>query len=342
MGPIRFHHLAAAATALAFAVVVLGAFVRLSDAGLGCPDWPGCYGQVGVPESATGVAGDYTRPLEPAKAWKEMIHRYFAGTLGLLIAGLGLWGWRRRDRGEPVGLPLFLVALVVFQALLGMWTVTWLLKPLVVTAHLLGGMATLALLAWLTLRRSDWLRAQARPPTRWARWALVALLVVVAQVALGGWTSANYAALACPDFPACYQGQWWPATDFGEAFTLWHGLGINYEGGVLTHPARTAIHLTHRIGAVITLVVVGAVAVGLWRAGTPRVRRLAGVVGGLLLIQVAFGIANVVFGLPLWVAVAHNAGAAALVLALVTLNHTLRSGPATAAARPGHDGMESA
>mgnify|MGYP000087705925 CR=1 FL=1 len=325
MARFGIQHLAAVASILAFGVVVLGAFVRLTDAGLGCPDWPGCYGQVGVPDREA-VSGDYGRPLEPAKAWKEMIHRYFAGTLGLVIAGLGVWAWRRRHQpGESPALPLFLVALVVFQAVLGMWTVTWLLKPLVVTAHLLGGMATLALLWWLALRRGQWLGAAKQADPGWRKGALIALLVLVAQIALGGWTSANYAALACPDFPACYQGQWWPRTDFGEAFTLWHGLGIDYEGGVLTHPARTAIHLTHRIGAVVTLVVVGTVAAGLMRAGKSRpVRHLAGGIALLLLGQVALGIANVVFGLPLVVAVAHNAVAAALVVALVTLNHVLR------------------
>jgi len=348
MGRFRLHHLAAAATALAFAVVVLGAFVRLSDAGLGCPDWPGCYGHIGVPDAASGVAGEFDRPLEPGKAWKEMVHRYFAGTLGLVIAALGVWAWRqRRQTGEGAGLPLFLVGLVVFQALLGMWTVTWLLKPLVVTAHLLGGMATLALLFWLALRRGAWPAPQPGVAPVWRKAALLGLAVVVLQIALGGWTSANYAALACPDFPACYQGQWWPATDFGEAFTLWHGLGIDYEGGVLAHPARTAIHLTHRVGAVVTLLVVGGLALALWRRNPGSgVRRLAGLVGLLLVAQVALGVGNVVLGLPLAVAVAHNGVAAALLLALVALNHVLRPLPETAPERReavlGVGGMESA
>ncbi|HKJ71216.1 MAG TPA: COX15/CtaA family protein [Gammaproteobacteria bacterium] len=345
MDRFRFHHLAAIAAVLAFGVVVLGAFVRLSDAGLGCPDWPGCYGHITVPGGVSGTPAEYARPLEPGKAWKEMIHRYFAGTLGLLIAGLGGWAWvRRRRYGEHAGLPLFLVALVVFQALLGMWTVTWLLKPLVVTSHLLGGMTTLALLLWLTLRRGPWLPPAQEVPAFWRRAALAALLVVAVQIALGGWTSANYAALACPDFPTCYQGQWWPPTDFREAFTLWHGLGINYEGGILTHPARTAIHLTHRLGAVVTLLAVGAVVIGLLRRGREtRVRRTAAVVGVLLLVQVALGVGNVVLSLPLPVAVAHNGGAAALLLGLVALNHVLR--PRTepvAAAELGTGGMETA
>ena len=347
MGRLTIHHLAAAAAALAFTVVALGAFVRLSDAGLGCPDWPGCYGHIGVPEAASGVAGDYGRPLETGKAWKEMVHRYFAGVLGLLIFAMGVWAWRRRGSGEGVGLPLLLVGLVVFQALLGMWTVTWLLKPLVVTAHLLGGMATLSLLVLLALRRSRWLPPQSDAPPVWRRAALGGLVLVVAQIALGGWTSANYAALACPELPACYQGQWWPPTDFGEGFTLWHGLGINYEGGVLTHPARTAIHLAHRVGAVITLLGVGGLVIGLLRARlSPRVRRTAAVAGGLLLVQVALGMGNVVLGLPLAVAVAHNAVAAALLATLVGLNHVLRPEPGLGREGRGEElqigGMESA
>jgi cytochrome c oxidase assembly protein subunit 15 len=338
MRRFEIQHLAVVAAALAFAVVALGAFVRLSDAGLGCPDWPGCYGHLGVPEAASGVDAEFDRPLETGKAWKEMIHRYFAGALGLMIAALGVWAWRRRGSGEGAALPLFLVALVVFQALLGMWTVTWLLKPLVVTAHLLGGMATLSLLVLVALRRGRWLPPQAGVGRWWQRAALAGLVLVVAQIALGGWTSANYAALACPEFPTCYQGRWWPPTNFAEGFTLWHGLGINYEGGVLTHPARTAIHLAHRVGAVVTLLGVGVLVAALLRSRlSARVRAVAGVVGGLLVVQVALGIGNVVLGLPLAVAVAHNAVAAALLVALVALNHVLRPVPATV----GQEGSES-
>ena len=239
---------------LAFVVIVLGAYTRLSDAGLGCPDWPGCYGHLVVPASEEHVVEKHyleQRALEPEKGWMEMIHRYFAGTLGLFILAIAIWSWRRRARDprQPLLLPLFLLALVVFQAALGMWTVTLLLKPVVVMAHLLGGFATFSFLVLLALRT-----APRRPLTvspRWRGMAAAGLLILVLQIALGGWTSTNYAALSCGDFPTC-QGRWLPEMDFGEAFVMWRGLGVNYEYGVLDNPARTAIHVTHRVGAVVT------------------------------------------------------------------------------------------
>ncbi len=325
--------LALFAAFFALGVVLLGAYTRLSDAGLGCPDWPGCYGHLAVPRAEHEVARAQQafpgRPLEAPKAWKEMIHRYFAGTLGLLILVLaaGAVAARRRDSHQPVALPVFLLALVVFQALLGMWTVTWLLKPVVVMAHLLGGLSVLALLWWYGLRHGRLLAAPGDPAarTRLRGPALAALAVLVLQIALGGWTSANYAALACTDFPTC-GGQWWPEMDFSEAFVLWRGLGINYEFGVLDSAARKAIHVTHRLGAVATLLVVGWAAVAALRRGRDRLlARTGAVVLGLLLVQVSLGIANVVFSLPLPVAVAHNGGAALLLLGVVTLNHVART-----------------
>ncbi len=321
-----YHRLAMFACLLAFVVVVLGAYTRLSHAGLGCPDWPGCYGHLTVPDSEHAVSEKHylaQRPLEPEKGWKEMVHRYFAGTLGLVILALAVWAWwRRRVTGQPVWLPTALLGLVVFQALLGMWTVTLQLKPVVVMAHLLGGMTTFVLLGLLAMR--TWgSRAPVGPVARrWRGWALAALLVVVGQIALGGWTSSNYAALACPDFPTC-QGSWLPDTDFGEAFVLWRGLGVNYEFGVLDHPARTAIHLTHRVGAVVTLLLVGWLAVRLWRDRAAGLQAQGALIGVLLLSQVGLGIANVVLHLPLVVAVAHNAVAALLLLSLVRLGYTL-------------------
>ncbi len=316
-----------ATAVLAFVVVVLGAWVRLSHAGLGCPDWPGCYGHLDVPEAPQHVAAANAawpeRPVEAAKAWKEMIHRYAAGALGLAIAAIAVTAWcRRHEPGQPLALPLALLGLVVFQALLGMWTVTLLLKPLVVMAHLFGGFTTLALLLWLGLRTSGW-RPQIAPADAGLRgWALAALVALIAQVALGGWTSTNYAALACPDLPTC-QGQWWPTTDFRDAFTPWRGLGVSYEGGVLDNEARVTIHLSHRLGALAVALALGALAWRLARTASPALRRLGRVLGGLLALQLALGVANVVLGLPLPVAVAHNGVAAALLLALVGANHAL-------------------
>jgi cytochrome c oxidase assembly protein subunit 15 len=314
---------------LAFTVVILGAYTRLTHAGLGCPDWPGCYGQLLVPENEAAVdRKDYLeqRPLETGKAWNEMIHRYFAGTLGLVILAIAVWSWLRRDRQhQPLWLPTFLLLLVIFQAALGMWTVTLQLKPLVVMAHLLGGMATLALLVLLALRlgRPEISALQRiHQPTAWRKPALIGLGILVVQIALGGWTSSNYAALACPDFPKC-QSQWWPETDFGEAFVLWRGVGVNYEFGVLEHPARTAIHLVHRIGAVVTLLYLGWLALRLILRGQYGLEKVGILIGALLILQVALGVGNIVLHLPLSVAVAHNAGAALLLLSIVLLNYRL-------------------
>lgn len=317
--------LAAVAAVFTLCVVVLGAWVRLSDAGLGCPDWPGCYGQIDVPagsEIAAANAAWPERPVEAGKAWKEMVHRYFAGTLGLLVFGLAAIAWRRRARGTPVVLPTIIAALVVFQALLGMWTVTLLLKPLIVLAHLLGGLTLLALLVWLALAHRP--AVPDLPHPRWLRrLALAALVVLAVQITLGGWTSTNYAALACPDLPTC-QGEWWPETDFSTAFIPWHGLGIDYEGGILLGEARAAIHLTHRLGAIAALLVIGGLAVACMLPGRDRSLRIAGAgVGALLLLQFGLGLANVWWLLPLPVATAHNGGAALLLAGLVTFLHLL-------------------
>jgi cytochrome c oxidase assembly protein subunit 15 len=310
------------ACALTLVVIVLGAHVRLSHAGLGCPDWPGCYGHLVVPESSKSVdaanAAWPDRPLHGAKARKEMLHRYFAGGLGLLVfvmalAALETYGKTKRiDR-----LPLILPLLIVFQALLGMWTVTLLLKPLVVTLHLLGGMATLALLLWLVLSQIQWPIPKYSQLNGLQRFAHFCLALLVLQIALGGWVSSNYAALACHGFPQC-STQWWPAMDFKDAFVVWRGLGIDYEGGVLDHPARVAIHMTHRLGAALVTVLL------LWlcRLVRGRLRELRGVstlVLFLLAAQIALGVANVTLGLPLIVATAHNAVAALLLAAMVFL-----------------------
>lgn len=324
----QFRSLAKLGVVLALCVVMLGAWVRLSDAGLGCPDWPGCYGNLIVPESESAISNANEaypdRPVEGEKAWKEMIHRYLAGSLGLLIAALFVLAWKnRRCEKQPLFWPILLSVLVIFQALLGMWTVTLQLKPVIVMGHLLGGFATLSLLWWLVVSTSDSYRPSGNGVG--ARWlAAAGVVLLLGQIALGGWTSSNYAALACPDFPQCQQ-QWWPeAMDFDEGFVLWRGLGQNYEFGVLEHPARTAIHLTHRIGAVVvasylTLLVLYLLAARLREGSRP----IALTVLFLLAVQVSLGISNVVFGLPLSVAVAHNGVAAMLLLSMILLTLAL-------------------
>ncbi len=330
----RLAPLAATTTALAFVVVVMGAYVRLSDAGLGCPDWPGCYGRLLPselpPELARNAEPSYVdRPFEQPKAWKEMSHRYAAGALGALIMLIAVVSYRRRHTDLPLTLPAVLVGLVIFQGVLGMWTVTLLLKPLIVTLHLLGGMTTLLLLWWLTLsgNRSagDADTSSVRVGASWV------LAVVYLQIALGGWTSSNYAALACTDFPTCH-GRWWPAMDFGEGFTLWRGLGVNYEFGVLETPARTAIHVTHRLGAILTAVGAGWLAFRCLTHRDTRLQRAGGAVALALVVQITLGISNVRLGLPLPVAVAHNAGAALLLLGVATVLYFAgRRAPAVAA-----------
>ncbi len=314
---------------LAFCVIVLGAYVRLSDAGLGCPDWPGCYGQLlGVPEDAAELAQaerDYPqRAVVVHAAWKEMTHRYFAGALGLLVLALAVLALRnRRNPQQPVTLPILLLVLIIFQALLGMWTVTLQLKPLIVMAHLLGGFATLSLLWWLNLRGARWSQP-GQYTTGGYHWALLGLLVLVGQIALGGWTSSNYAALACPDFPTC-QAAWWPKMDFREAFVLWRGLGINYEFGVLDNPARTAIHMVHRIGAAVTGLYLAVFALATALRSNGGLRTASGMILALLATQIALGISNVVLHLPLAVAVAHNGTAALLLLSLLAVIYMLKS-----------------
>jgi cytochrome c oxidase assembly protein subunit 15 len=253
-----------------------------------------------------------------------MIHRYLASTLGLLILALAVLAVRARRTHptHPLWLPLGLVALVIGQGMLGMLTVTLLLKPLVVMLHLLGGMTTLALLWLLVLRTAPTPRRPAEAlETGLKPLALLALAVVSMQIALGGWTSTNYAALACPDFPTC-QGAWAPRMDLEEGFVLWRGLGINYEGGILDGPARTAIHLTHRIGALVTLVTLGGVStLLLLRSRFAGLRRAAVGVQLALAAQLTLGVVIVVRMLPLELAVAHNATAALLLLSVVTLVH---------------------
>jgi len=367
--------LALFAAVFAFGLVMFGAFVRLSNAGLSCPDWPTCYGQVTWPQHAQAVAhADAAfpdRPYEAHKAWREQVHRFLAGTLGVLVLLLALIAsWRRRGtvlavvggavlaalgvglymRGEHVwssalaacaiALPLFAairlqrpgawkicvlaLAVIIFQAMLGMWTVTLLLKPVVVMGHLLGGMATFALLAYAALRFAGVAAADERHADL-RRLVAIGIVLLVCQIALGGWTSANYAALACGygpgSFPQCL-GQWAPPTDFREGFVLWRGIGVNYEGGVLDMAARSAIQIAHRLGALVVFCYLGWLSIRTARRGL----RVCGLAIALALAgQVLLGISNVYFGLPLAVATAHNGVAALLLFTLLaTLARTQR------------------
>lgn len=322
-----FRSLSLIAAALALGIVLLGAYVRLNDAGLGCPDWPGCYGHVAVPEAAADLARAEAafpgKPVEAHKAWLEMIHRYFATALGLLIVMLSVLAWRRRAPGSVPALPTALVGVVIFQGLLGMWTVTLLLKPLIVSLHLLGGLTTFALLAVMALREHG---IDQGPPVRAGvrGLALFGLLALGCQIALGAWTSTNYAALACPDFPLC-QGSLQPPMDFVSAFHLVRELGHTAEGALLSNAALTAIHYTHRLGALVVSCVLLWLGLTLLRA--PGLKAFGVLLLAALGTQLSLGIAIVLLQLPLPLAVMHNGGAAMLLLVLVATNTAARTRP---------------
>lgn len=324
--------LALLASLLAVVVIMLGAWTRLVDAGLGCPDWPGCYGFLTVPQDEARMAIANARfpetPVDVQKGWPEMIHRYAAGTLGLVVFGLAAFAFRHRREGLPYRLPLFIALFIVLQGAFGMWTVTLKLWPQVVALHLLGGFTTLSMLALLTLRlRGKQQRAaagieEAGPSerNRFRPWLYGGLVLVVMQIALGAWTAANYAAVACTDLPTC-QGEWWPADmDFAHGFDVTQHVGPNYLGGQLTADGRVAIHVTHRLGAVIVLAYFTVFLALLWR----RTRRTSmaphvQLVAVVLMAQIALGLANIVFHIPLSVAVAHNAMGAGLLLSVINL-----------------------
>lgn len=372
--PLPLRTLAWVACAFAFCVIVFGAFVRLSNAGLSCPDWPTCYGRITWPVKPAAVAkADQAfpnRPVETHKAWREQSHRFLAGTLGVLVLiealvatfaakrrfglviaavvliGIGIPLYMAKDYvassvvaalGEAllVGAAIFwrragwrriavlALAVVCFQALLGMWTVTWLLKPIVVSGHLLGGMATFALLAWVAWRMSIG-EYHPRASQLFAA-AVMGVILLACQIFLGGWTSSNYAALACgiggSAFPTCL-GQWWPAMDFHQGFILWRGIGVDFQGGILDAASRTAIQMVHRFGAAVVFVYL------LWlahKAGRAGLRWHAAALALLLVAQVLLGISNVTLGLPIGIAVAHTGGAALLLFALVGLLARARS-----------------
>ncbi len=314
-----YKKLALFATSLAFLVVILGAYVRLSNAGLGCPDWPGCYGKLTVPDSSHVEKNYPNNFLESHKAWKEMFHRYLAGFLGasiLLLMILSI-GWKKRNSEYPIYLPFLLFGMVLFQALLGMWTVTIKLHPLVVTAHLLGGFTTLGLLGWNYLSVASHGRLFHPSFNGLNLWINLGFLLLLFQISLGAWTSSNYAALACPDFPTC-QGSWIPSFNFQEAFHLSKEFGPNYEGGVLNNESRMTIHFLHRVGAVFVFVYLSFLSFKIFKNGF---KKTAFLLAGLLVLQLFLGISNVIFQLPLPVAVAHHGVAALLFLSLIRLNY---------------------
>ena len=374
----NFHRLAWFALIMTASTIMFGSFVRLSDAGLSCPDWPTCYGRVTWPqtqmEAAQHVASEI-RPLETHKAWREQVHRFLAGLLGVEVLTLALLAARRRKHGiaqivtasalVALAIPLYMrgehvassvlaiggeailllaalrwsnidlaraavltLAVVVFQALLGMWTVTWLLKPIVVMGHLLGGMLMFGMLVWMAWKATHLPITLAEAPRlRW--WLRGAVALVVLQIALGGWVSANYAALACgggsaslDNFPRCVS-QWWPQQNYTEGFTLWRGIGVDYEGGVLDGASRIAIQMAHRMFAVLVALYLLVLSVRMFRL--PGMRGWASAVIVLLLLQVTLGVLNVKLALPLAVAVMHSGGAVALLFVLITLLARLRA-----------------
>lgn len=368
----HFHRIAWLAVALALCVIVFGAFVRLSNAGLSCPDWPTCYGKAAWPTQAGQIvdhAATEIRPVDPSKAWREQFHRHIAAGLGLLVFVLALLAARRRRFGlaqvvaaaglVAVAIPLYMqgqhvassvlvviaeatllwaalrwsnvdlartavltLAVIIFQAMLGMWTVTWLLKPVVVMGHLLGGLLTFSLLSWMAWRATD-IPIRIGNAAKLRRMLIAGVVLLGVQIALGGWTSANYAALACgTDFPKC-AGAWWPQHDFREGFVLWRGIGVDYEGGILDNAARVAIQLAHRLMALLVFGHVLALAIRLLRS--PGLRGWGTLLGLLLFAQIGLGIANVLLSLPLHVAVLHNAGATALLFVLVSLLARVRA-----------------
>ena len=382
----HFHRLAWLAVILTTCVVVFGAFVRLSDAGLSCPDWPTCYGRAtwpSAPQDAAAHAASEIRQFDNTRAWREQVHRHLAASLGVLVLVLTLMAARRRPYGiaQVVGASLLVaaaipaymqghiglafalagageailllaalrwsnidlaraaaltLAVIVFQALLGKWTVTLLLKPVIVMGHLLGGLLTFSLLLWMAWRATGLPIVLAEARTL-RRWVVVGLVLLGVQIALGGWTSANYAALACGgggwttaqhhylDFPRCV-GQWWPPADFREGFVLWRGIGVDYEGGVLDGASRIAIQMAHRMMALVVLAYLLWLAARLFRL--PGMRGWAAALGLGVLAQATLGVLNVKLALPLPVAVLHNAGAVLLLFVLVTLLARLeRPGP---------------
>lgn len=320
--PAKYRKLAWVTAFLTLDLIMFGAFTRLTDSGLGCPDWPGCYGHsnplsAGEPIRAAETAMP-TGPVTMTKAWIEMLHRYFAMGVGFLIIILTVQAWRRaREPGAPSPwLATAALAWVCLQGAFGAWTVTQKLQPLIVTAHLLGGVGLLGLLVWLALRESPSAQV-AVGARRLLPLVALALAAVVMQIALGGWVSTNYAVLACTDFPRC-QGEWVPRLDFEHAFTLWRELGRTGQGEIIPFQALVTIHWVHRAFALVVVAAVGLLAWRAWRL--EGVGHLARWLFAVLALQLATGISNVTLGWPLLAAVLHSGGAALLFALLVALS----------------------
>ncbi len=327
--------LACFAMLVTLGLLMLGAWVRLTDAGLGCPDWPGCYGHFTPTlahekiKAAVLAQGGEHGPVSIGKAWNEMLHRYVAILVGVLILALAFLGWKWRAilKNSPL-LPTVMVGVVILQGLFGKWTVTLLLKPAIVTGHLIGGVLTFSLLVWLWERQRVVRRyVDAEPIARLHGPALVGIVILAIQIFLGGWTSTNYAALACTELATC-QGSWWPEMNFREAFHLIRELGQTGEGGTISMQALTAIHWAHRIWALIVAVYLTWLAwwtfnsgYRLWdNEGRQGERPLGLALFIMMCVQVGLGLSNIVWSLPLAVAVAHNGGAAILMALLIMIS----------------------
>lgn len=356
----NLHRLVFISMLLAIVVIGLGAFTRLTHAGLGCPDWPTCYGLLDVPVTESQIAAAEQafpeRPVETQKAWNEMIHRYFAGCLGLLIAVIAFLSFKLRlsnkiSKHYPLLLPFSILAIVTFQAALGMWTVTLKLMPIIVMLHLLGGFTTLCLLFLLYLRldrrRQQSNKAITIEPTSITtetkglaantkslapktkdngtfKVALIGIAILTSQIALGGWTSANYAAMSCIELPIC-QGNWLNDLRFENTFDLIPPVKESYEFGHLSHNERLTIHVFHRFGAIVTTVFLLILVLRVFQQYLdPKIKKATLILTSLLLTQVALGVSNIWFSLPLYIAVSHNLVAVLLMLSLISLTYKLK------------------
>ncbi len=317
------HKLALIASILTIVVMGLGAFTRLIDAGLGCPDWPGCYGHLLVPSKTTVMTH-----LVTYKAWSEMIHRYFAGTLATLLLIIGCLGSRiaYKNQNKLILIPsIALLLLLLYQPILGMWTVTLKLMPAIVSQHLLGGMLIFSFLWWYRLILSNNQAQTLQLSTKFTTLFRIGLVLILCQIALGAWTSTNYAALSCQDFPYCQANQWFPHWQFGTAYNIFNKIGLNYDGGLLPLAAKQTIQMVHRIGAFCVVgywFVLGAVTIS--KQENPATLKPLFILLGLLALQIALGIGNVLLALPVALAVCHNLCAGFSLVTAISLNYRLK------------------